>query len=67
MQTYQNSWVDGGVTNFQRPLLYKLHNADISEFMGGIVHYTLLVSSNFTNCTMQTCQNSWVEAGVTNV
>ena len=46
--------------------LYKLYNADISEFMGGRWRDKLPVSLNFTNCTMQTYQNSWVDVGVTN-
>ena len=47
--------------------LYKLCNADISEFMGGRWRYKRLVSLNFTNCTMQTYRNSWVDVGDTNV
>ena len=92
MQTYQNSWVDVGVTNFQCPFtlqtaqcrhlrihgwncvlhtpsvlkLYKLYNADISEIMGGSWRYKRLVSLHFTDCPMQTYQNSWVDVGVAN-
>ena len=35
--------------------------------MGGRWRYKLLVSLNFTNCTMQTYQNLWVDVGVTNL
>ena len=47
--------------------LYKLYNADISEFVGGRWRYKLLVSLDCTNRTMLTYQNSWVDVGVTNV
>ena len=48
---------------------FKLYNADISEFMGGCWRSKLpvsLVSLNFTDCAMQTYQNSWVEVCMTN-
>ena len=93
MRTYQNSWVDVGVTNLQclhtlqtvqckhvrihgwtlalqtssdSSVLYDLYNADMSTIMGGRWRYKLLVSLNFTNCTMQTYQKSWADVGVTN-
>ena len=66
MQTCQNSWVEVGVTNFSVLKLYKPYNADISEIMGGRWRYKPLLSLSFTDCAMQTYQNSWVDVGIAN-
>ena len=69
MQTYHiriHGWTLALQTSSVLVLHKVLYNADISEFMGGRWGYKLLVSLNFTNCTRQTYQKSWVDIGVTN-